>query len=326
MADNLQGTARQREPLSAAQDQSLLSALPMPWQGFVLQQEEPIPDWAAWTEHPGTFLRRLDPMAPGMGVMLQVYRLEGVGRAATGRLVATGDAMAPTDVRRDSLIPVIADVWEGGRAGHGADPALPIFLFAGSHPWPFDARPWMVGTTPVLRLSASVAAQRWRDVRLWEARSAHSAHLPLRPVIWEDDWGQDAAPVQGLRACEQRHLRVVGGQPAAHPAPPRRRPRGEGDGADPDWLDLQRPPSHASPSGNALPHGPRPNQSGRGPLVRMLTLSRTSLRQQGAWLVRLGAMSGVRLPIAACLTASGNAPFASSTDASSQGPSKGICT
>jgi len=244
LVDNLQGAARQQEHLSAAEAQSLLRALPMAWQGFVLQPEEPLPDWAAWTEHPGAFLRRLDPMAPGMGVMLQVYRLQGVGRAATGRLVATGDAVAPTDVRRGSLIPAIADVWEGGSAGLRADPALPIFLFSGSQPWPFDPRAWMVGTSPVLRLSASVAAQRWRDVRLWEARSAHSAHLPLRPAIWEDDWGPDADPLQGLRACEQRHLRVVGGQPAAHYlAPPRRRPRGEGDGADPDWLDLQRPPA-----------------------------------------------------------------------------------
>jgi hypothetical protein len=73
-------------------------------------------------------------MVPGMGVMLQVYRLQGVGRAATGRLVATGDAVAPTDVRRGSLIPAIADVWEGGCAGLRADPALPIFLFSGSQP------------------------------------------------------------------------------------------------------------------------------------------------------------------------------------------------
>jgi hypothetical protein len=43
LADNLQGAARQQEHLSSAEAQSLLRALPMPWQGFVLQQEEPLP-------------------------------------------------------------------------------------------------------------------------------------------------------------------------------------------------------------------------------------------------------------------------------------------
>ncbi len=54
------------------------------------------------------------------------------------------------------------------------------------------------------------------------------------------------------------------------------------------------PRPHASPSGNALPHGPHQNPSGgrRGSLGRVLAPSRTSSRRGRAWLVRLGAMSG----------------------------------
>jgi hypothetical protein len=77
----------------------------------------------------------------------------------------------------------------------------------------------MVGNTPVLTLSASVAAQRWRDVRLWETQSSHTACLPVRPPIWEDYWDPAAAPLTGLRAAEQRQLRQVGGLPTAGPLP-----------------------------------------------------------------------------------------------------------
>jgi hypothetical protein len=91
-----------------------------------------------------------------------------------------------------------------------------------------------------------------------------------------------------------------------------------------EWSGVSQPPAptligwtsntprpHASPSGNALPHGPHQNPSGggRGSLGRMLAPSRTSSRRRRAWLVRLGAMSEGGSPIAACHTTSGNAPF-----------------
>ena len=227
--------------------EALLQALPAAWRALVLQPEEPVPEWATWGGHPGLFLRRLDPVSPGTGMMLQVYRQLVQGGRPTGRLTATGHFLAPAEARYASLLPAIVDTWDGTR-GSRVDPASRTFVFAGGHSWPFDPRPWMVGTTPVLTLSASIAAQRWRDVRLWQldfrpAESRHSAHSPVRPGIWEDDWGPDAAPLQGLRSSEERHLNVVGGRAAAAPPAGRRRPRDEGDAADPAWLDLQRPPA-----------------------------------------------------------------------------------
>jgi hypothetical protein len=229
------------------QVEALLQALPLAWRALVLQPEEPIPEWAAWGGHPGRFLRRLDPVSPGTCMMLQVYRMLIQGGGASGRLTATGDFLPPAEVCHARLLPAIVDTWDGTRGGR-VDPTLRTFVFAGGHTWPCDPRPWMVGTTPVLTLSASVAAQRWRDVRLWQVDSRrgdsrHFAHLPMRPTIWEDDWGPDAAPVQGLRASEQRHLHAVGGRAAVGRPVVLRRPRDEGDAADPPWLDLQRPPA-----------------------------------------------------------------------------------
>ncbi|MFY7873476.1 MAG: reverse transcriptase domain-containing protein [Limnohabitans sp.] len=222
--------------------EALLQALPPAWRAMVLQPEAPIPDWSAWEGHPGLFLRRLDPVSPGTAMMLQVYQMHMRGVGATGRVEARGQLVAPTDIGGAILAPAIVDVWDGPRPGRTLDPASRTFVFAAGHLWPFDPRPWMVGSTPILTLSASIAAQRWRDIRLWETQPGHTACLPVRPPIWEDDWDPAAAPLTGLRAAEQRQLQQVGGPPAAGPPPPRKRRRGEGDAATPASPSLRHPP------------------------------------------------------------------------------------
>jgi hypothetical protein len=166
-------------------------------------------------------------------MMLQVYSMQRRGVGTTGQVEATGDLVVPADTGAAVLGPAVVDVWDGPRSGRTLDPASRTFVFSAGHPWPFDPRPWMVGNTPVLTLSASVAAQRWRDVRLWETQSGHTACSPVRPPIWEDDWDPAAAPLTGLRAAEQRQLPQVGDLPAAGPAPTRKRRRDETDAATP---------------------------------------------------------------------------------------------
>jgi hypothetical protein len=92
----------------------------------------------------------------------------GVG--TTGQVEATGELVVSADMEGAILGPAIVDVWDGPRSGRTKDPAWRTFVFSAGHPWPIDPRPWMVGNTPVLTLSASVAAQRWRDNRLWETQ------------------------------------------------------------------------------------------------------------------------------------------------------------
>jgi hypothetical protein len=225
--------------------QFLLQALPPAWRAMVLQPEEPFPDWAAWGQHPGLFLRRLDPVSPGTGMMLQVFQMQVLGRVASGRVTATGQVLTPAEVCRRSLVPAVVDVWDRGRPGPPLDLAARTFVFGAGHPWPFDPRPWMVGTTSVLSLTASIAAQRWRDIRLWETQPGHThtAFYPIRPPIWEDDWSPGALPPTGLRAAEERHLDKVRALPVLPPTPTRRRPRGEGDAAELADLELHRPPA-----------------------------------------------------------------------------------
>ena len=225
-------------PQHMAED--LLQALPPGWRALVLQPDVPIPDWAAWEGRPGFFLRRLDAVSPGTATMLQVYQMRQRGTGASGQVVATGEFVAPPDGGGAILAPAIVDVWDGPRPGCTRGPASRTFVFAAQHPWPFDPRPWMVGSTPVLTLSASVAAQRWRDIRLWETQPGHTAGLPVRPPVWEDDWDPAAAPLTGLRAAEQRQLAAA--RPAAGPALTRKRRRGEGDAATPASPAPRHPP------------------------------------------------------------------------------------
>jgi hypothetical protein len=139
---------------------------------MVLQPEAPIPDWSALEGHPGFFLRRLDPVSPGTAMMLQVYRTQRRGGGTTGQVEATGGLamVVPADMGGAILGPAVVDVWDGPRSGRTLDPASRTFVFSARHPGPFDPRPWMVGNTPVLTLSASIAAQRWRDMRIWETQ------------------------------------------------------------------------------------------------------------------------------------------------------------
>jgi hypothetical protein len=195
-------------------------------------------------------------------MMLQAYRMQRRGVGTTGQVEATGELEVPADMGGAILGPAIVDVWDGPRSGRTLDPASRTFVFSAGHPWPFDPRPWMVGNTSVLTLSASVAAQRWRDIRLWETQSGHTACLPVRPPIWEDDWDSAAAPLTGLRAAEQRQLPQVGGLPTAGPGPAngvangsRKRPangvatRPMPPHPPPSPLDTRRYPAH--PSQNA---------------------------------------------------------------------------
>jgi hypothetical protein len=167
-------------------------------------------------------------------------RIDYVG--TTGQVEATGELVVPADMGAAVLGPAVVDVWDGPRSGRTLDPASRTFVFSAGHPWPFDPRPWMVANSPVLTLSASVAAQRWRDIRLWETHSGHTACSPVRPPIWEDDWDPAAAPSTGLRAAEHRQLRQVGGRAAAGPAPTRRRRPGEAEAASPASQSLRHPP------------------------------------------------------------------------------------
>jgi len=125
---------------------------------MVLQPVDPVPDWAAWARHPGLYLRRLDPVSPGTSMMLQVYRTQHHGVMTTGRVVPTGEFVSPETVGASNLLPVVVDVWGGVRSGAAPDSAC-FFVFGAHQPWPFDPRPWLVGSHPVLTLSASAAAQ-----------------------------------------------------------------------------------------------------------------------------------------------------------------------
>ncbi len=105
----------------------------------------------------------------------------GGGLGPPGRWKPQASWWSPANMGGAILGPAVVDVWDGPRSGRTLDPASRTFVFSAGHPWPFDPRPQMVGNTPVLTLSASVAAQRWRDVRLWEAQSGHTACLPAGP-------------------------------------------------------------------------------------------------------------------------------------------------
>jgi hypothetical protein len=99
-------------------------------------------------------------------MMLPVYRMQRRGVGTTGQVEATGELVVPADMGGAILGPAVVDVWDGPRSGRTLDPASGTFVFLAGHPWPLDPRPWIVGNNPVLTPSASVAAQRWRDVRL----------------------------------------------------------------------------------------------------------------------------------------------------------------
>jgi len=126
-------------------------------------------------------------MAPGTSVTLQVYHTHCHGVAATGRVVPSGKIVALDTVEPSDLLPAFVGEWDGTRLGEAAASAS-IFVFAATQPWPFDPRPWQVGEDSVLTLTASAAAQRWRDLRLWKANSGHTARSPVKPPIWEADW------------------------------------------------------------------------------------------------------------------------------------------
>jgi hypothetical protein len=116
-------------------------------------------------------------------MMLQVYRMQRWGVGATRPGGRHRRACGPSRHGGAILGPAVVDVWDGARPGRPLDPASRTFVISAGHPWPFDPRPWMVGSTPVLTLSASVAAQRWRDIRLWETQLGHTTCLPVRPPI-----------------------------------------------------------------------------------------------------------------------------------------------
>ncbi len=158
--------------------------------------------------------------------------------------------------------------------------ALRIFVFAAGHPWPFDPRPWMVGSTSVPILSTSVAAQKWRDSRVWETRPTYTACLHIRPPIWADEWDPAAAPLTGLPAAEHRQRRQVGRLPAAGPALTRKMPRGEGAAAPPSPA-LRHPPV-PRPSVAERIASREPLEGGRpGPLLARLTDSTDILAPPG---------------------------------------------
>ncbi len=78
------------------------------------------------------------------------------------------------------------------------DPASRTSVYAAGHLQPFYPRPWMVGSTPVLTLSASVAAQRWRDIQLWETDLGTLRTCPSGRPIGRMTGALPRRPSQGL--------------------------------------------------------------------------------------------------------------------------------
>jgi hypothetical protein len=279
--------------------EALLQALPPAWQALVLQPEAPIPDWSAWERHPSFFLRRLDPVSPGTAMMLQVYRMQRRGVGTTGQVEATGELVVLADMGGAILGPAVVDVWDDLRSGRTLDPASRTFVFSAGHPWPLGPRPWMVGNTPVLTLSASVAAQRWK-ARLWEnsrvTRPACPSGRPFGRMTWT------------LLPRRSQDFGQVGGLPTAGPAPTRKRRRDEADAATPA-SQSPRHPSIPRPSVVERIASREPLEGGRPGLPRARLTGCTAVlapvgdgRPRSPWHHVWGAVahSGLSFVVRAC--------------------------
>ena len=85
----------------------------------------------------------------------------------------------------------------------------------------WNAGLWAFGTRPLPAYAVREGCQRAVLVKGVGSDASFQPGRPVRPRIWEDDWGAGGVPAQGLRACEacwRRPEPVVGGRrPAGAP-------------------------------------------------------------------------------------------------------------
>ena len=222
-------------PLQPAEVDALLASMPLSWQGVVLSAAPPYPDWSTCPAHPGVVLRHLLPPSPHTPAVLQVFGIHHMPIGQCPQLFPDGDYHLLDSLPSHTLLPVVVGPWAPPHQA-GIEPTR-LCLLSAAHMSSFDPQPWECGPHPLLSLTVAASAQRLRDLQLWRKNPGHHAHAPLRPPIWEDDWGAQAPVQPGLRAAEerqrQRSLQVGGSGPLPPPA--------EVDCGVPSWLDLSRP-------------------------------------------------------------------------------------